>query len=260
MVDEVELAAELEPQRTEHARHHPGSSAAKSSVVPGRPEGLELPLGERVRDRRAHLALVVEDEIGEALRPHAFAKSSRRASSLREKACGARRKRTAGAFANTPNPDPRVTSVASWISRPKRRSGLSDPKRSIASCVRHPRERNVESSTPMHSRQMRATVRSTSPKRNSRVGERHLHVELRQLLQPVGAEVLVPEAARDLVVALEARDREQLLVDLRRLRQGEEAAALKAGRDEEVARALRRRLRHDRRLDVDEARPPSPGG
>ena len=91
------------------------------------------------------------------------------------------------------------------------------------------------------------------PEEELLVGERHLDVELRDLLQPVGAEILVPEAARDLVVALEAGDHEQLLVDLRDLRQREEAAGLQPRRDEEVARALRRRLAHDRRLDVDEA-------
>ena len=41
--------------------------------------------------------------------------------------------RTVSAPANTPNSDPRVTSVASWISSPKRRSGLSVPYRAIAS-------------------------------------------------------------------------------------------------------------------------------
>ena len=58
------------------------------------------------------------------------------------------------------------------------------------------------------------------------VGEGHLHIELRQLLNAVGAEVLVPEAARDLEIALEAGDHEELLEDLRRLRQREEAAGL----------------------------------
>src|SRR5262249_18428254 len=57
----------------------------------------------------------------------------------------------------------------------------------------------------------------------------------------------------DLVVALEAGDDEQLLVDLRALRQCKEAARLQPARDEEVTRAFRCRLRHDRRLDVDEA-------
>src|SRR6266550_1599837 len=85
------------------------------------------------------------------------------------------------------------------------------------------------------------------------VGEGHLDVELRELLQAVGAEILVAEAARDLVVALEAGDDEQLLVDLRRLGQREEATRLQPRRDEEVTGPLGRRLAHDRRLDVDEA-------
>ena len=83
--------------------------------------------------------------------------------------------------------------------------------------------------------------------------EGHLDVELRDLLDPVGAQVLVAEADRDLVVAVEAADHEQLLEDLRRLRQREEAALLQAARHDEVARALGRRLEEDRRLDVEEA-------
>src|SRR6266511_2505292 len=84
------------------------------------------------------------------------------------------------------------------------------------------------------------------------VGERHLHVELSQLLQPVGAWVLVAEAARDLVVALEARDHEQLLCDLRRLRQRVEPPRLQARGHDEVARSFGRRLPEHRSLDVDE--------
>ncbi len=86
------------------------------------------------------------------------------------------------------------------------------------------------------------------------VGERHLDVELRQLVRAIGAQILVPEAAGDLVVALEAADHEQLLEDLRRLRQREEAALLETRGDEEVACALRRRLEEDRGLDVEEPR------
>ena len=86
------------------------------------------------------------------------------------------------------------------------------------------------------------------------VGEGHLDVELRDLLDAVGAEILVAEADRDLVVAVEAGDHRQLLEDLRALRQREEAALLQAARDDEVARALGRRLEQDRRLDVEEAR------
>ena len=65
-------------------------------------------------------------------------------------------------------------------------------------------------------------------------------------------ERLVAEAAGDLVVALVAGHHQQLLEQLRRLRQRVEGARADARRDEEVARALGRRAREDRRLDVEE--------
>src|SRR5205085_11720873 len=61
-------------------------------------------------------------------------------------------------------------------------------------------------------------------------------------------------AARDLEVALEARDDEQLLEDLGRLGQREEPPRLEPRRDDEVARALRRGLAQDWRLDLEDAR------
>ena len=54
--------------------------------------------------------------------------------------------------------------------------------------------------------------------------ERRLDVDLRELRLAVGAQILVAEAARDLEVAVEAGHHEQLLVDLRRLRQRVELA------------------------------------
>ena len=51
------------------------------------------------------------------------------------------------------------------------------------------------------------------------VDEAALDVELGELGLAVSTQVLVPEAAGDLVVALDARDHEQLLEQLRRLRQ-----------------------------------------
>ena len=83
--------------------------------------------------------------------------------------------------------------------------------------------------------------------------ERHLDVELAELELPVGAQILVPPAGGDLVVAVEAADHEQLLEHLRRLGEREEAARLEAHRDEEVARALGRALDEARRPEVDEA-------
>ena len=85
------------------------------------------------------------------------------------------------------------------------------------------------------------------------VDEAHLHVELHELVLAVGAEVLVAEAAGDLVVALDAADHQQLLEQLRRLRQGVEAARLLARRHEELAGALRRGRHEHRRLDLGEA-------
>ena len=82
--------------------------------------------------------------------------------------------------------------------------------------------------------------------------EAHLDVELRELGLAVGARVLVAEAAGDLVVALVAAHHQQLLEELRRLRQRVPAAGLAAVGDEEVARALGRRAREDRRLDLQE--------
>ena len=82
--------------------------------------------------------------------------------------------------------------------------------------------------------------------------EAHLEVELGELGLAVGAQVLVAEAAGDLVVALVAGDHQQLLEQLRRLRQRVEVARAQARGDEEVARALGRRAGHDRRLDLEE--------
>ena len=82
--------------------------------------------------------------------------------------------------------------------------------------------------------------------------ERQLDVELGELGQPVGARVLVAEAAGDLVVALEPADHQQLLEQLRRLGQGEEAARPHPRGHDEVARALGRRAGQDRRLEVEE--------
>ena len=86
------------------------------------------------------------------------------------------------------------------------------------------------------------------------IEERGLDIELRELGLPIGAQILVAKAAHDLIVAVEARDHQQLLVDLRRLRQRKELAGMRAARHQIVARALGRRLRQHRSLDVDEPR------
>jgi hypothetical protein len=86
------------------------------------------------------------------------------------------------------------------------------------------------------------------------VHERDLDVELGELGLAVGAQVLVAEAARDLVVAVEAGHHQQLLEQLRRLRQARRTRPVHAARHQIVARALRRGLGQDRRLDVEAPR------
>src|SRR4029077_15619522 len=83
-------------------------------------------------------------------------------------------------------------------------------------------------------------------------GERHLDVDLGEFGLAVGAQVLVAEAAGDLDVALEASHLEDLLEELRRLRQGVEAAAVDARGDQGVARAFGGGLGGDGGLDVEE--------
>ena len=61
------------------------------------------------------------------------------------------------------------------------------------------------------------------------VDEAHLHVELGELGLAVGAEILVAVAARDLVVALHPGHHQQLLEQLRALRQRVERARAAAG-------------------------------
>ncbi|KFI94898.1 aspartyl-tRNA synthase [Bifidobacterium stellenboschense] len=84
------------------------------------------------------------------------------------------------------------------------------------------------------------------------VDVRHLHVELGELGLAVGAEVLVAVAAGQLVVALDAGDHEQLLEQLRGLRQRVPGAGHEAGRHDEVAGALRGGLDERRGLDLGE--------
>ena len=83
--------------------------------------------------------------------------------------------------------------------------------------------------------------------------ERHLDVELRELGLAVGPQVFVAETLRHLHVAVEAGHHQQLLVELRRLRQGEEGAVFEPARHEVVAGPLGRAAAEHRRFHVDEA-------
>jgi hypothetical protein len=83
-------------------------------------------------------------------------------------------------------------------------------------------------------------------------GERHLDVHLRELGLPVGAKILVSETLDDLEVPVQARDHQDLLEDLRRLRQRVELTGMHAARHQVVARAFRRGFRQHGRFDLEE--------
>ena len=133
---------------------------------------------------------------------------------------------------------------------PHRRSGLSDPYFAIASAY-DMRGNGVVIVAADHGEDL-AHQRLDDAEDRLRPRERHLDVDLRELGLPIGAQVLVAEALADLHVAVHARDHQDLLEELRRLRQREELARVHAARHEVVARAFRRRLRQDRRLDLEE--------
>ena len=85
------------------------------------------------------------------------------------------------------------------------------------------------------------------------VRKRDLDVHLRELGLAVGAQVLVAEALHDLEVPVGAGDHQDLLEQLRRLRQREELSRMHAAGHQVVARALGRGLAQNRRLDLPEA-------
>ena len=84
------------------------------------------------------------------------------------------------------------------------------------------------------------------------VDEAHLHVDLRELRLPVGTRVLVAEAADDLEVPLDAADHQNLLEELRRLRQGVKRILDQPAGHQEVTCPFRRALGQHGRLDFPE--------
>ena len=156
------------------------------------------------------------------------------------------------ASAKTLKSTSRTSSAISTSSSGLRRSGRSDAVARDRFGIGHARERigqlhaehllNTRRIIVLHDRHDRVLVE-----------EGGLHVELGEFGLAVGAQVLVAETARDLIVSIQSRHHQQLLEELRRLRQREELSRMRAARHEIVARAFRRRLGQDRRLDVREA-------
>ena len=155
---------------------------------------------------------------------------------------------------------PSNSPITSAMTSGLRRSGLSEPYFSIASW------NGMRGNAGVTGRRRRIprTRREHRLDRLEHVllgDEAHLEVELVELAgRAVGARVLVAEARRDLEIAVEARDHQQLLELLRRLRQRVELAGMHARRHQEVARALGRRRGQDRRLELEERPASSAGG
>ena len=95
--------------------------------------------------------------------------------------------------------------------------------------------------------------RLDEPEHQIDVRERNLDVHLRELRLTIGAQVFVAEALDDLEVPVNAGNHQDLLEQLRRLRQREELSRVHAARHQVVARAFGRRLAENRRLDLPEA-------
>ncbi len=117
-----------------------------------------------------------------------------------------------------------------------------------------PRERRLED-RPLRNGRPRDLDRHRldEPGHGRLVDEAHLEVELGEFGLSVAAQVLIPVAAGDLHVAVDAGDHQQLLELLGALRQRVERARLEATRDDEVPGTLGRALDEGRRLDLHEA-------
>jgi hypothetical protein len=117
-----------------------------------------------------------------------------------------------------------VTSVASWIS-------IRTAGRACRSRTRH---RVVEVDARERARRRRAPDGLEGADDGGLhhvehlllLDECHLEVQLAELELPVGAQILVAPARRDLVVAVDLADHQQLLEELRRLREARRTSRL----------------------------------
>ena len=86
------------------------------------------------------------------------------------------------------------------------------------------------------------------------LNETHFHVELVELARrAIRARILIAEARCDLEIAVEARNHDELLELLGRLRKRIELSGVEAARHKEIARSFRRRSGEDRRLELEKS-------
>ena len=213
-VDQLELAAEVQAQQAEHLGSERRRVRHEERRRPRLPKRRELLLGEELRDRRSDFAVLAEDDVGETLGAprlgHVLELLDLGAAEL------ARNAQVPDGLRVREHAELRAAGDLRRILdlQSETKVGLVRAEPELRLLPRHPGERRLELDTDRL-----APDAGDDPLGQGEdvllVRERQLDVELRELLQAVGAEILVPEAARDLVVALEARDHEQLLVDLR---------------------------------------------
>ncbi len=130
--------------------------------------------------------------------------------------------------------------------------GLVDAVQADRLVVAHAAETAFADPTPMVF-ERRGQKSFDDVEHHLRTREADLQIDLRELGLAVGAQVFVAEAAHDLEVLVEARDHQDLLEHLRRLRQRVKLAGMHAAGHQIIARALGRGARHERRLDFVEA-------
>ena len=235
--DQVEAPSELEPQRAERltgGRRLVGDD--QQQVALGRLQA--LPDRRRSPARRgtsrsasaspsawtnAHTSPLAPCCLATSVSASSSARDSSRAPALMPRTTPPDVERTE----NTLNSEP-VTAVAEIVEL-EAEAGVgavgAEPRDRLG--VRHPRPRRRRArSNPLEPRTRPPITASVRVDHVVLVDERHLDVELRELRLPVGALVLVAEAAGDLVVALEPADHQQLLEQLRRLRQRVERPGL----------------------------------
>src|SRR6188472_1106840 len=259
---ELELATEVNPHATEHARDRRRVAGAEQhGRAPLRAEGVELRLRQELRDRRADLAALV-DEVREALRApllrdllESLQLGPREDAGNRQEAdrLGAAEDAELGAARHLGRILDLETEAQIRLVRAVAQKRIRE---------RQPRERPCGGVAPdgrerIHD-DLLEHVEHVLP-----LDERHFEIELAELELAVRPEILVSPARGDLVVAIEPADHAELLEDLRRLREREEPPRLEPHRHEEVAGALRRPSGHARRPHVDEPeavhRPPDRG-
>ena len=214
-------------------------------------EALALGVGEVLRDRAAELAVLGDRDVRQALGA-ALLGPVLPGVELATRLAAAARHHDRADVVGLEHPERGVLEVVGALDELEAHPevGLVGPVPRHRVGVRHPRQRALDGVAGLGPHGLQDVLHQRDDV--LLVHEAHLDVELGELGLPVGAEVLVAVAARDLVVALHAADHEQLLEQLRALRQGVPAARGQTGRHQEVAGALGRGAGQRGRLDLDE--------